>query len=161
MRLSFKRFIEEMNPSPEKTQATAMGKQEEPDQDKQDYFSQLGDEMGIEWEDLTKALSSEPWVSSHFGLGKNQPLHKLSAWEIVKGSLTPEGADIRLKPQRGDRSYLHGNRLNKSKYQDDKRYHLNREELTKFLTTGWTPAVQAAQQGGMGGPGGGLGGLPM
>lgn len=161
MNLSFKRFIsEDMDPSPDKTRDVAMGNTKSDDnKNTQDYFSGLSDEQNIEWGDLTKALTNEPWVSSHFGLGKpnNQILYKLAAWEIVKGSLTPEGADIRLKAQKGNRSYLHGNRLNKSKYEDDKRYHLNREELIRFLTTGWTPQILAAQQG----SGGGMGGPPM
>lgn len=112
--------------------------------DKADYFSTLGDEQGIQWKDLVTTLESEPWVSAHFGLGKmdGKTMYKLAAWEIVKGSLTPNGADIRLKPQHGDRSYLPGHRLNKSSYKDDKRYHLNRQELIKFLTSGWSPAVQ-------------------
>lgn len=111
---------------------------------KQDYLAALGDEGGIEWPDLVKALEAEPWVSSHFGIGSpdKQVLYKLSPWEIVKGSLTANGADIRLKQQNNTRSYLSGNRLNKSQYKDRARYHLNREELIKFLTTGWTPAVQ-------------------
>lgn len=116
---------------------------------KQDYFSSLGDEGGIGWSDLVKVLESEPWVSSHFGVGspEKETLYKLSPWEIVKGSLSPNGADIRLKPQRNSRSYLQGNMLNKSNYQDKNRYHLNREELIKFLTTGWTPAMQSGSQG--------------
>jgi hypothetical protein len=129
---------------------------------KEDYIGALGDEEGIEWKDLTTIFEDEPWVSSHFGLGRpnKEVLYKLSAWEIVKGSLTPSGADIRLKPQKGNRSYLHGNRLNKSKYEDKKRYHLDRQELIKFLTTGWTPAVQAA--GGGAPPGGPMAGAaPM
>jgi hypothetical protein len=116
----------------------------------QDYFAALGDEEGIEWKDLVKTLESEPWISSHFSLGSpdKKVLYKLSPWEIVKGSLSPNGADIRLKQQRGSRSYLNNNRLNKSSYEDRRRYHLNREELAKFLTTGWSPAVQAASGGG-------------
>lgn len=116
----------------------------EDDSSKQDYFASLADEEGIEWGDLVKALEAEPWVSSHFGLGSpnKEILYKLSPWEIVKGSLTPNGADIRLKQQKGSRSYLSGNRLNKTHYADRRRYHLNREELARFLTTGWTPAVQ-------------------
>lgn len=143
---SFRAFLrEEESPEPQSPK-------------KQDYFSALGDEEGIEWNDLVKTLESEPWIASHFSLGSpdKEVLYKLSPWEIVKGSLSPNGADIRLKPQRGSRSYLQNNRLNKSSYEDKRRYHLNREELTKFLTTGWSPAVQAA-------PGGGdpsLGGAP-
>lgn len=143
---SFKRFMEDMDPTAEKSRTSAMG-QGDQDNNTEDYFGALGDEEGMEWSDLTQVLESEPWVSAHFGIGAGnaQILHKLSAWQIVKGSLTPNGADIRLKPQKGDRSYLKGNRLNKSKYEDNKRYHLGRQELIKFLTTGWTPAVQAAQ----------------
>lgn len=155
--------MEDMDQTPEKSRTTAMG-QGDHDDNTEDYFGALGDEEGMEWTDITSALEAEPWVSAHFGIGSgnNQILHKLSAWQIVKGSLTPNGADIRLKPQKGDRSYLKGNRLNKSKYEDTKRYHLGRKELIKFLTTGWTPAVQAAQGGGdpMGG-GMGMGADPM
>lgn len=115
----------------------------EEEEKKADFLSTLGDEEGIEWEDLVKALEAEPWLTSHFKLGKPGILYKLSPWEIVKGTLTPNGADIRLKPQHGSRSYLPGNRPYKSKYKDNKRYHLGREELMKFLTTGWTPAIQS------------------
>ena len=107
-----------------------------------DYLSALGDEGGIEWSDIVKVLENEPWVSSHFELGNFGIKYKLSPWEIVKNTLTPKGADIRLKPQARSRSYLSGNMLNKSGHSDDNRYHLNRDELIKFLTTGWTPAVQ-------------------
>lgn len=115
----------------------------------EDYFAALGDEFGMDWGVLKKIIGTEPWVSSHFNLGNIR--HKLSAWEIVPGSLSPEGADIQLKPQNGARSYLPGNRPNQGP-QDTTRYHLGREELQKFLTTGWTPAVQAAQGGGAGMP---------
>jgi len=143
----FKQFVikEEEGPEPE---------------NKIDYFSALGDEEGIEWSDLVKAYESDPQISAHFGLGQN--IYKLSPWEIVKGSLTPNGADIRLKPQRGNRSYLKGNRLNKSNYEDNRRYHLNRKELLNFLTKGWTPIVQPAggdMGGGMGDMGGGMGAI--
>jgi hypothetical protein len=132
----FKKFMEDMDPSPQKNQDAATGKT-------QDYFAQLGDEEGIQWDDLVKTLEGEPWISSHFNLGGLK--HKLSAWEIVKGTMTPNGADIQLKPQIGDRTYLKGNRLDKSTYQDNNRYHLDRQQLIQFLTTGWTPAVQNAQ----------------
>ena len=153
----FRKFIfeQDMDPSRDKDRDVAMS-QGDSAGGKEDYFSALGDEEGIEWQDLTQALEAEPWVSSHFNLGNMW--HKLSPWEIVKGSLSPEGASIRLKPQPGNRTYLPGNRLNKSKYRDNKQYHLSRQELIKFLTTGWTPAVQQAQgmadpmAGGMGDP---------
>lgn len=147
----FRKFVlEDMDPTPDKSRNVAMGSgDEDKSKGKEDYFGALGDEQGIEWKDLTKIFEDEPWVSSHFGLGapNREVLYKLASWEIVKGSLTPNGADIRLKPQKGNRSYLQGNRLNKSKYEDTNRYHLGRKELIKFLTTGWTPAVQGAAGG--------------
>lgn len=160
----FKQFVyyEDMDPNPSKSRDIAMGSGEDNKPATQDYFGALGDEQSIEWKDLATIFEDEPWVSSHFGLGRpnQEVLYKLSAWEIVKGSLTPNGADIRLKPQKGNRSYLQGNRLNKSKYEDNKRYHLNRKELTDFLTTGWTPALQNANPAdpSMGAPMGG--GMP-
>lgn len=145
----FKKFLEEMDPTPEKQRDGSDSAGSEHD-DKADYFAALGDEEGIEWEDLVKVFEGEPWISSHFGLGgDNGLLYKQSPWEIVKGSLTPNGAVIRLKPQSKTRSYLSGNKLNKSSYVDNHKYHLNRKELLDFLTTGWTPAVQAAAGGGM------------
>jgi hypothetical protein len=134
---SFKMFLEEEPSRPP---------------EKADYISSLGDEEGMEWNDIVKALEAEPWISSHFGIGSphKEILYKLSPWKIVKGSLTPNGADIQLKPQKRNRSYLKHNRLNKSSYVDRRRYHLSRGELIKFLTTGWTPAVQAAAPAGGG-----------
>ena len=144
----FKSFVEEMDPSAEKDRETALG-EPEGSEGKEDYFAALGDEQGIPCDDLTKVFTGEPWISAHFGLGSpdKEMLYKLSPWEIVRGTLTPAGADIRLKPTRGTRSYLKGNKLYKGDYQDNKRYHLSRPELIKFLTTGWTPAVQAAAGG--------------
>ncbi|RTK93302.1 MAG: hypothetical protein EKK64_10355 [Neisseriaceae bacterium] len=141
----FRQFLEDMDPSFEKKVDSSMNgnKANKDDSQQLDYFAALGDEQGISWEDLVKSLEGQPWVSSHFDLGGIK--YKLSAWEIVPGSLNQNGADIRLKPQNNDRSYLKGNRLNKSSYRDDKRYHLSRKQLIDFLTTGWTPAVQAAQ----------------
>jgi hypothetical protein len=148
----FKQFIEDMDPSQEKQRDTSMNKSASKDSEYEDYFSALGDEEGITWKNIVSTFEKEPWVSAHFGIGAEdkETLYKLSPWEIVKGSLTPNGADIRLKPQRDGRSYLPGNRLNKSKYQDNKRYHLDRKELLKFLTTGWTPAAQAPADSGGG-----------
>lgn len=135
----FRKFVEEMDPSPDKSRDSANGDEKGGSSKKQDYFSVLGDEFGMDWKTISKIMQDEPWVSTHFDLGNL--LHKLSAWEIVPGTMSPQGADIRLKkPQRGDRTYLKGNRLNKSDYEDDKRYHLNRKELQDFLTQGWTPA---------------------
>lgn len=152
--LSFKKYVEEMDLTPEKRREDSGALDDKASAGKQDYFASLGDEEGIEWEQIKNIFQNEPWISSHFSLGSDnkQMLYKLSPWEIVKGTMTPQGADIRLKPQKGLRSYLKGNRLNKAKYQDTKRYHLNRDELVKFLTTGWTPAAQQA---------GGAGGMPM
>jgi len=116
---TFKQFLEEMDPTPEKTRSG-------------------GDEDSNE---------GEPWVSTHFDLGEKK--YKRSAWKIVPGTLSKHGADIQLVPQKGDRSYLAGNMLNRSKHPDRMRYHLDRKDLTQFLTTGWTPAVQAASGGGM------------
>lgn len=155
----FKQFVEEMDPSPEKSRELGMNGSANQTSDKQDYFGALADELGIHPKDLVTAMSSEPWVSAHFGLGSNnaETMYKLAAWEIVPGTMTRgedgqiSGADIQLKPQSDTRSYLQGNKANNSKFQDKKRYHLSREELMKFLTTGWTPAAQAAS-GGM--PGG-------
>ncbi len=135
----FKHFFEEMDLDPQKQAEKAEG--ETPNAQSEDYFSALGDEFGIKWQDIAKAIASQPWTSAHFSLGKptKEVLYKLAAWEIVPGTLTPNGADIRLKPQNNDRSYLKGNKLNKG-LPDERRYHLGRKELIQFLTTGWTPA---------------------
>lgn len=151
----FRQFFEEMDLDPQKKIEKSDGGESE-DAQGEDYFSALGDEFGMEWKDIAKAMSKQPWVSSHFSLGggDKEVQYKLSAWEIVPGSMTPNGADIRLKPQKGGRSYLKGNKLNKGP-DDGQRYHLSRKELEQFLTTGWTPAVQAAgagAEGGMGAP---------
>lgn len=142
---TFKQFLlsEEMDPSLEKT---INANKEEDKNQSGDYFQALGDEQGIEWQNLVKIFENEPWISAHFPLGKpgKEIMYKLSAWEIVPGTLSPKGGDIRLKPSVGTRGYLKGNRLLKGNYVDDKRYHLNREELIKFLTSGWTPAVAQA-----------------
>lgn len=142
IRLSgFRDFVaEDMDQTPEKRRDPSG----EEDTGQEDYFAALGDEFGMEFSDIKSAVESEPWVSSHFPLGSpgKEVMYKQSAWEIVPGSLGPNGADIRLKPQTGNRSYLKGNRLNKSKTGDERRYHLSREELQKFLTTGWTPPPQ-------------------
>lgn len=151
----FRQFVEaDMDPSPEKARDIAQGKgDDDSNKGKEDYFAALGDEEGMEWKDIVSALSADPWVSTHFSLGSphHEILYKTSPWKIVKGTLTPNGAAIKLMPQLGGRSYLHGNRLNKSKYQDKKQYWLNRQELIAFLTKGWQPAVQQAQGGGAAG----------
>lgn len=149
----FKRFFEDMDKTRDKELKDA-----NPDDDgaNQDYWNALGDEFGIEWSHLAKALSADPWVSSHFLLGKpgKEIAYKLSAWEIVPGSITPTGAAIRLRQYRGNRNYLKGNKLNKGE-PDENVYYLNRKQLIEFLTTGWTPAAQGAQGGaGAAAPGG-------
>ncbi len=142
----FRSFLEEMDPSPEKAREDS-DSSSEGSEGSEDFFAALGDEQGMNWGDISKVFTGEPWISTHFSLGSpdREVLYKMSPWEIVKGTLSPNGADIRLKPMRAGRSYLKGNRLNKSDYFDDRRYHLNRAELLDFLTKGWTPAVQAAQ----------------
>jgi len=140
----FKHFLEEMDLDPQKQVEKGEGETES-DPQLQDYFSALGDEFGIEWKDVVKMILAQPWVSSHFSLGKpdKEILYKLSAWEVVDGTLTPDGADIRLKPQRHDKSYLKGNRPNKG-VPDGRRYYLSRKNLIQFLTTGWIPPAGAA-----------------
>ncbi len=134
--------------------------------EKMDLFGGLGDEMGMEWDDIVNTFSgstddgkstsgTEPWVSSHFNLGAagHEKNYKLSAWKIVKGSMNANGATIKLDPQKNDRSYLNkGKMLNKGT-PDTQTYHLSRRELINFLTKGWTPAIQAAAAGGAGGAG--------
>lgn len=108
-----------------------------------DYIQNgLGDELGMTWDQIVKVMEKEPWVASGISLGNRS--YKLGAWEIVPGSLTPYGADIRLKNK--TRSYLSDKKLDKSDI-DNSVYHLNREELIKFLTQGWQPAVASAEQG--------------
>jgi len=143
---TFRQFLEEMDPSPEKNRE---GSKEDKSSDKEDYFDALSDEQGLSWHDIINVFEGEPWVSTHFGLGEK--IYKASAWKIVPGTLSKHGADIMLVPRKGDRSYLAGNMLNKSKKPDKTRYHLDRDQLTDFLTKGWTPAVQNAAGGAMGG----------
>ncbi len=151
----FRDFIEEMDPSITKNMDDAQGGS--PDTGKGDFLQAgLGGEMGMEWPDIVSTLEADPWFSAHFQLGSggSERLYKDGTWRIVKDTLTPNGADIELvKP---GRSFLRpdsgtGMRLDKSGQPDKRRYHLNREELIKFLTKGWTPALQAAQAGGAGG----------
>ncbi len=142
----FRQFVEEMDPSPEKNREMAM-KKKDSNSDKQDYFDSLEDEQGISWPEIVSTLTKEPWVATHFGLGnpKNEILYKSSPWKIV--SLTPNGAEIQLMPQRDTKSYLKNNVANKSGYQDKKKYFLQRDQLVDFLTKGWSPAVQQAAGG--------------
>lgn len=142
----FRQFLEDMDPTPEKTRDSAQGS---PKNDKEDYFSALENEQGLTWDEIVNVFSKEPWVSANFGikLDKNGTLfHKLSAWEIVKGTLTPHGAYIRLKPGKNDRTYLKGDAgLRRYNGKDTQKYYLNRAELEKFLTSGWVPAIQQPQ----------------
>lgn len=137
----FKKFFEEMDPSPEKSMSSR--------DKKQDYWDSLEDEEKMSFDDLKTAFTAEPYVSSHFPLGNVK--YKLQPWKIMKGSMSPHGADIRLMHGHYDKSYLPGNRLNKSDYKDTKRYFVKRKDLQDFQTGGWTPAVQAAG-GGAGAP---------
>jgi hypothetical protein len=151
----FRNFIEEMDPSMSKHMDNAEG--DAPGTDKGDFFQAgLGGEMGMSWPDIVSTLEADPWFSANFqmGMGSSERLYKDGTWRIVKDSLTPNGADIELV--KAGRSFLRpdsgtGTRLDKSGGTDKRRYHLNREELIKFLTKGWTPALQAAQAGGAGG----------
>ena len=135
----FKKFFEEMDPSMSKE---ISGK-------KQGYFDSLEDEEGLTKDQIPLVMTGEPWVSSHFPLGKQgkEIKYKLQPWQIVKGSMSPAGADIKLLHGKNLRSYLKGNTLNKG-YRDGKRYFVKSDELQKFLTTGWEPAVQAGGGGG-------------
>jgi len=109
------------------------------------YFQNgMGDELGIGWEDLKKIVEKEPWVAAGLSFGNKS--YKLGSWEIVPGSLTQHGASIRLINK--SRSYLSDKKLDKSDL-DTTEYYLNREELEKFLTQGWTPAIQAQASSGM------------
>jgi hypothetical protein len=168
----FKKFVEEMDQSVEKKMDG--GKSSSGDSEKMDYFGGLGDEMGMEWDDIVQSMEREPWVSAQFGLGSkgHELMYKKSAWKIVPGSMNQNGAEIMLVPGKGDRSYLGGGKmLNKGK-PDTKKYHIGRAELIKFLTGGWQPAVDAAAGGGAAGgmgapppggaapPGGGMPGMP-
>lgn len=139
----FKQFFEEMDATPEKNLSSG--------DKKQDYWDSLEDEGGLSMSDIKKAFTSEPWVSSHFPLGKKgkEIQYKLQPWKIVKGSLSPAGADIKLVHGDKERSYLKGNTLNKG-FKDTKRYFVKRKDLQDFQTGGWQPAVQGA--GGGGGP---------
>jgi hypothetical protein len=142
----FRNFIEEMDPAMFKKMGDAEGS-DATGTDKGDFFQAgLGGEMGMDWKDIVSTLTAEPWFSAGFQLGGK--LYQDSTWKIVKDSLTPEGADIQLvEPGRSfmpDEEGSSGNRLDKGKHEDKRRYHLNREELISFLTKGWTPALQAA-----------------
>jgi len=105
-----------------------------------DYLQNgMGDELGMSWNDIVKVLEKEPWVAAGLSFGNKS--YKLGSWEIVPGTLTQHGANIRLKNK--SRSYLSDKKLDKSDI-DTTEYHLTREELIKFLTQGWTPAISAS-----------------
>lgn len=152
----FKKYIEEMDPSPEKksedegSESTPVGN---------DYIDTLEDEFGIKWKDLSLLLASEPWVATHFMMGKpnHEMSYKASSWEIDPDSISKNGAYIRLKPDKGTRSFLKNGSLNRATPDKDK-YYLSRDELVKFLTTAWVPAPPPADAGGMP-PDAGMGGM--
>lgn len=112
---NFKQFFEENNP---------------------DYFQTgLGTELGMEWEDIVKVLEKEPWITSNLPLGNS--FYKMGVWEIIPGTLTPYGANIKMK--KNNKSYLKDKILDKSSG-DEEVYHLNRDQLIAFLTQGWQPS---------------------
>ncbi len=153
----FKKYFEEMNPSFEKKMDDGESSSKPTGND---YIDTLEDEFGVKWKNLSSVLSSEPWVSTHFMLGKpdSEILYKISSWEVDPESLSPNGAYIRIKPSKGMRTYLKNGMLNKS-MPDKNKYYLTRDELVKFLTTAWVPAPAPDAGGAMGGglPMGGLG----
>lgn len=127
-----------------------------------DFFNALGDEMGMEWQDIVKAFSSMPNANAHFFLGKPnaEKAYKTGSWKIVPGTLTPNGADIVMIPQRKQRAYLDGGdgkkMLDKGKTPDTRRYHLNRQQLQDFLFGDWAKAAGAGGAAGGAPPGGGM-----
>jgi len=143
----FKKFFEDMDPSMDKNVDGAQGKSSEKSEP-QGYLASLGDEDGLTWDQIASALKSEPWISTHFQLGQNW--YKRSAWMIK--DMTPNGgAVIVLKPQKNDRKYLAGNRLDKTDYEDRNEYFISRKELENWLTKGWEPAAQSAAGAAAGG----------
>jgi len=144
----FRRFVEEMDPSAEKTAG------EPNDSKSNDYFDTIEDEFGIKWKSLKDIIASEPYVSTHFMLGKsdNKIAYKASTWEIDPDSITEHGAYIRIKPFKGMRTYLKGNKIN-TDVPDTNKYYVTREELLKLLTTAWVPPAPP--------PGGDMGGGPL
>ena len=143
--LNFRRFVEEMDLTMDKKVGNSNPSR---DDEPIDFFSALADEAGIEWSVLKKILQSEPWVSTHFSLGPDNFSYKVNPWEIVKGSLTPQGAYIRLKKIPGSRIYLKGRRLNKSCYFDDSMYFLTRKQLIDFFNQDQTYVSSWQNQGG-------------
>lgn len=141
----FRRFVEEMDPSAEKRADSGTAPS---DPVGNDYIDTLEDEFGIRWKDLSKILQSEPYVSSHFMLGSpdKEMTYKISAWEIVPGTLTPKGAYIRIKPSRGMRYFSKDGKLGKFAPDADQ-YYVTRDELVKFLTTAWVPSAPAGDAG--------------
>ena len=153
---NFRSFFEEIDPSLDKS-VSDNSSHDNPTG--VDYFDTLEDEFGINWKSLRKIFGSEPWISTHFLLGKpdKEVAYKISAWEIEPSSISEKGAMIRVKPTiGGNRSYING-MLNKSKPDSDY-YWLSKSDLVKFLTTGWIPpaAPDAGSGGGDMGMGGGI-----
>lgn len=135
----FKRFVEEMDPTAEKRADSA---QKSDDPVGNDYIDTMQDEFGVSWKDMSKILETEPYVSTHFMLGKpdSEIAYKISAWEVVPGTLTKKGAYIRIKPTRGMRYFTKSGSLGKFAPDHDQ-YYLTRDELVKFLTTAWVPSA--------------------
>ena len=113
-------------------------------ENKPDYLqSGLGVELGMDWSDIVKVLEKEQWITPNLPLGNS--FYKLGKWEIIPGTLSPYGADIRVKKGM-ERAFLKGNRLDKTDG-DKETYHLNRKQLINFLTTGWTPQSNSSSGG--------------
>ena len=53
----FKKFMEDMDPSIEKSSSSG--------DEKQDYWDSLEDEQKMSWQDLKTAFQSEPYVAAH------------------------------------------------------------------------------------------------
>lgn len=141
----FRRFVEEMDASAEKRADSG----EVPDEPVgNDYIDALEDEFGISWSDLSNILQTEPYVSSHFMLGSpdKEMTYKISAWEVVPGTLTPKGAYIRIKPSKGMRYFTKDGSLGRFAPDQDQ-YYVTRDELVKFLTTAWVPSAPAGDAG--------------
>ena len=106
----------------------------------------LGDELNIPVDKIKKSMESEPWFSSHFGLGIGDEFtwQKGSTWKIVK--MDKNGVAIELV--QAPREYLPGGKLKKTDV-DKKQYWMSRKEFLDLFNRGWGPALQ--QQAGGGG----------
>jgi hypothetical protein len=116
------------------------------EKEKADYFSVLDNELGIDPEIRKKIMQSEPVINTNLQIGNFK--YKLADWEVV--SSDDQGATIKLRNSGiNSRTYNKDNSRYNGK-NDGKMYRLNKEEFIKFLTSGWTPALQQAAGGDMG-----------